>query len=202
MKNKKHFVNSIQLQNFLSFGYPAELALGPLNVLIGKNSCGKSNLVEALSLLQALPKDILPPVRQGGGIREWLWKGTKQPPVAELRLSLNCPAAANPLRYRLSFTEVNQRLELVDEAIENLQEPPPSDDDIYFYYRYQKGKPVLNVQSLHTDNTQHARRDFRSLQRDDLDANQSVLSQRKDPDQYPELTCIGSSFSKIRLYRE
>lgn len=32
--------------------------------------------------------------------------------------------------------------------------------------------------------------------------NQSVLSQRKDPDQYPELTYIGRQFSKIKLYRE
>ena len=42
----------------------------------------------------------------------------------------------------------------------------------------------------------------RRLQREDIEPNQSILSQRKDPDQYPELTYLGNTFAKIRLYRE
>lgn len=172
----------------MSFGSANEaVELGPLNVLIGKNSCGKSNLVESFSLLRALPKDFLAPVREGGGVREWLWKGSKETPVAEINVSLNYPGAAGSLTYRLNFTEVNQRLELVDEAIET------SDAD--FYYRYRKGSPVLNVSGK-------SGRTERFLKKEDLATNQSVLSQRKDPDQYPELAYIGDQFSKIGLYRE
>ncbi|MCP4689714.1 MAG: AAA family ATPase, partial [Desulfobacterales bacterium] len=77
------FINSVQLNNFLSFGPASKaLELGPLNVLIGKNSCGKSNLIEAFAILRATPKNLLAPVRQGGGVREWLWKGADEPPTA------------------------------------------------------------------------------------------------------------------------
>lgn len=41
----------IELTNLLSFGPPAEeLELGPLNVLIGPNGCGKSNFIDAIGL--------------------------------------------------------------------------------------------------------------------------------------------------------
>lgn len=199
---KRIFVNSIRLQNFLSFGDTEDIELNALNVLIGKNSSGKSNLIEAFGLLQALPKDLLPPIRQGGGIREWLWKGADKTPVAEINVALNCPRSSIPLRYRLNFTEVNQRLELVDEAVECVQKAQERHDDVCFYYRYQKGNPVLNVQNIPSSNAEHPQRTERTLQREDLEMNQSVLSQIKDPDQYPELTYVGNHFSKIRLYRE
>jgi predicted ATPase len=40
------------------------------------------------------------------------------------------------------------------------------------------------------------------LRREDLDPGQSVLSQRKDPDHYPEITYLGELFSKFRFYRD
>ena len=47
-------IRSISLKNLLSFGDPGvTLALKPLNVLIGANGSGKSNLIDAISLLQA-----------------------------------------------------------------------------------------------------------------------------------------------------
>ncbi len=199
----KKFINSIKLNNFLSFGDTDEaLELGHLNVLIGKNSCGKSNLLEAFDLLKSLPKDLLAPIRQGGGIREWLWKGSDKTPIAELSVSLNYPDDPIPLRYRLNFTEVNQRLELVDEAIECVHKRKSHEDEPYSYYRYNKGYPILNIQNSNPDRTDLPDRTRRNLRREDLDMNQSVLSQFKDPDQYPELTYIGRQFSKIKLYRE
>ena len=69
------FLRSIRLENILSFGPGVEFPLEPLNVLIGPNASGKSNLIEALSLLAAAPRDLQAPIRAGGGVREWLWKG-------------------------------------------------------------------------------------------------------------------------------
>src|SRR4051812_21110893 len=78
---KKHMegniaIESVRLRNLLSFG-PAgqEIILNPLTVLIGPNGSGKSNLIESLALLQATPRDLLVPIRTGGGTNEWLWKG-------------------------------------------------------------------------------------------------------------------------------
>ncbi|SPE37798.1 hypothetical protein SBA3_2710003 [Candidatus Sulfopaludibacter sp. SbA3] len=46
----------------------------PLNVLIGANASGKSNLVSAIGLLKAAPDDLREAVRTGGGVREWICK--------------------------------------------------------------------------------------------------------------------------------
>ena len=55
MEGKK-LIHSIRLENFLSYGDKGEeIKLEPLNVLIGRNASGKSNLIETISLLHATP---------------------------------------------------------------------------------------------------------------------------------------------------
>ena len=208
-------IRTLRLRNFLSFSPEGEeIALAPLNVLIGPNASGKSNTLAALSLLRAVPHDLVTPIVEGGGVREWLWKGLRPAPtqshqgntgrpMAEIEATVEYATGLMPLRYRLSFTEVNSRLEMVDEAIENERKQHPSDPDVYFFYRFQRGRPVLNVRTLPTAEViDQGHRSQRSLRREDLLPDQSVLSQRKDPDQYPELTYVGSKFAAIQLYRE
>lgn len=193
----KRFLRSIRLRNILSFGPDTpELPLEPLNVLIGPNASGKSNLIEALSLLAAAPRDLQHPIREGGGVREWPWKGTERLGTAMLDVTVEYPKAAMPLRYRLSFKEAGWRFDLQDEAVEN-QGPLPGNTDPYFYYRYQEGRPVLNV-FTDADTTRSSRR----LLRDDVKPDQSILSQRRDPDSYPELTYLADQFEGMRFYRE
>ena len=79
--------HSLHLKNVLSFK-DAEAALAPLNVVIGPNASGKSNLIEALSLLQAVPDDLARFFRLNGPILDWIWKGDADPeatlPLAEI----------------------------------------------------------------------------------------------------------------------
>jgi predicted ATPase len=200
----KKFIHTLRLQNFLSYGESGEtIDLQPLNIIIGPNASGKSNLIEAVGFLQALPKDLTKPIREGGGIREWLWKGSQETPIAQVEALLNYPEGIMPLRYRINFTAVAQRLEIVDEAIENEKPNHPEAQDVFFFYRYQKGNPVLNVRTnLDSQAGEERGRSRRSLQRETLKPDQSVLSQRKDPEQYPELTYLVNQFPEIRLYRE
>lgn len=207
MLGEGKLIQTIKLQNFLSFG-PAsqEVELKSLNVLIGPNGSGKSNLFEALSLLRASPRDLTSPIRDGGGVMEWLWKGTSPPPIAEIDTTICCPPPLGrmPLRHRISFGMVGQRLELVDEAVENERKQEPWDDDVFFFYRYNQGHPVLKVITCQADQAEEGacRHQERRLRREDLALDQSVLSQRKDPDQYPEITYLGNQYSKISLFRE
>ena len=194
----KIFIQKLRLQNFLSYGSEGEeIILQPLNVLIGPNGSGKSNLIEALAVLKAIPNDLSSAFRQGGGINHFLWKGTKEISIANIEVIINYPKNSHHpknsqnLRYKLNLTANNQRLELIDEAVEN-EKADSGEDDVYFYYRYNKGNPVLNSK----DSTNK-----RQLQREDLSLDQSVLSQRKDPESYPELSYINTKFSKISLYR-
>ena len=203
MLGDKRFIQSIKLQNFLSFGPDAdEIELKSLNVLIGPNASGKSNLIEAIGFLRASPIDLTSPIRDGGGVAEWLWKGSQKTPIAEANFLVSYPESIMPLRHRIAFTMVGQRFELVDEAVENERPEWSSLKDVRFYYRYENGHPVISVYTDQVGETSSRRSSERRLRREDLDLNQSVLSQRKDPDQYPEITYLGNQYSKIRLYRE
>jgi predicted ATPase len=159
-------------------------------VLIGPNGSGKSNFLEAVELIRSAPKDFLTPIRGGGSVRDWLWKGANIPPIASIEALVSNKNNYQPLRYKLSFTEIANRLEIIDEQVEN-EKPLQGHTDPFFFYRFQNGRPVLFV-----------RGEKRILQREDIDPSQSILAQRRDPDTYPELTYLGDVVAKIRLYRE
>jgi AAA15 family ATPase/GTPase len=64
MEGKK-LIHSMRLQNFLSYGDKGEeVKLEPLNVLIGRNASGKSNLIEAVGVIHSLPTSIASGIRQ------------------------------------------------------------------------------------------------------------------------------------------
>jgi predicted ATPase len=198
-------LKSIRLRNFLSYGSnTTETELSPLNVLIGPNGSGKSNLIEAIDVLRSTPSDVTRPIREGGGVEDWLWKGvsSKGTPTAEIDITAYYPEGVGPLRYRLAFTMVGQRFELDDEAVESPY-ARLGEHDVYFFYRYQSGHPVLNIRAKTEAPAASAEdRVRRSLRREDVVPDQSILSQRKDPDQYPEITYLGNQFGKAKLYRE
>ena len=174
------FLNQIKLNSLLSYGADAtSLKLEPLNVLIGPNGSGKSNLIEAISLLQAAASDIGGPVRRGGGVQDWIWRGDATG-EARIEVVVDNPKGNMPLRHVIEFHESAQRFELLDEMIEN-EKPQPGEDTPYFYYRYQRGHPAVNV-----------RQERRRLQREDVLPDQSILAQRKDPDQYRRSPTWGS----------
>jgi predicted ATPase len=200
----KRFIRTLRLQNFLSYGSEGEeIELQPLNVLIGPNASGKSNLIDAIRLLRATPNDLTSPIREAEDISEWLWKGGRDTPTAKIEVTIDYPEGIMPLRYRLCFTMVGQRLEIVDEAVENEHPVRQDETDACFFYRYQGGRPVLNVRVMATDQAgANVGRVQRFLHREDLVPGQSILSQIKDPDQYPELTYLGNQFSNIRLYQD
>jgi len=203
MEGKK-FIERLRLKNFLSFGLQGEeIVLEPLNVLIGPNASGKSNFIEVLRILQAAPKDLATVIRQGGGVREWLWKKEKTNPVAEIEAVVNYPEGLMPLRYQLYFTSVGQGFEIVHEAVENEHPTGPEDAKPYFFYHYRNSHPVLNVRTAPEKQagTEQGRMQ-RSLKREDLSFEQSIMAQRRDIDVYPEITYLGNQFSHLRLYSD
>ena len=194
MEGRK-FIETISLQNILSYGTSDKpFPLEPLNVLIGPNASGKSNLIEALSLLQAAPRDLQAPIRLGGGILDWIWKGRCGMLPATVNVTVNYPKKPMALRYRLAFSETGARFELLDEALEDERPTNTYDAQPFFYYRYQEGHPVLSVVGEPTVQ--------RRLVREDMEPDQSILSQRRDPDSYPELTYLANQFQRMRFYRE
>ena len=191
-------IRSLRLNGLLSFApRSAPFDLRALSVLIGPNGSGKSNLIETIDLLAAAPRDLAAVIRDGGGPREWLWKGGDRDEPAEVEAVLHQAPPGRPLRYRIKFAAVESRVEVVDEAIEEVQPAPgrPRDADVYFYYRFQQGRPVINI----NDGTQAKPR---HLKREHLRPDQSVLAQRQDPDLYPEVTWVGHTLRSFHIFRE
>ena len=189
-------IHRITIRDTLSFGpTPQTLILNPLNVLIGPNGSGKSNLIEVMGLLQVAPTDLAAPIREGGGIGNWIWKGVPKASSAEVRVIVDYPHGPQRLSYGCTFGERRQRFELIQEKIEN-EKPSGQHLDPDIYFEASGGRATLNYSDAEVHNHR------RQLRTEDIDVEQSILAQRKDPDHYPELTYLGKEFSKIRLYRE
>lgn len=213
-KNNR-LLKKIILRNILSFGPESEeLELRNLNVLIGPNGAGKSNLIEAIALMRAAPADVRAVLRKGGGAGEWIWKGNMHD-SASIELILDYPTGKLPLRHSFSFYADEQGFRLDDENIENA-EPYAGMKEPYFYYRLQKGYPVVNMitSSEDTDEQQlreknggynakiYPERKERQLQREKINMELSILAQRRDPEHYPEISYLAEAYEDIRIYRE
>lgn len=196
--------SSISPRGFLSFGPQATaIELGDVNVLLGPNGVGKSNLVEALDVLRSAPGDLPVPIRQGGGVREWVWKGPRKAVAHSCLLELvvapgivgraakNRKLADPAVRYTLQFGAEGDRFTVLNERIENAF-ALPGEDKPYFYFGFERGVPFLNRMQAQAP---------RQLKREDIDPTQSILSQRRDPEEYPELARLAASLSSIRIYR-
>ncbi len=95
------------------------------------------------------------------------------------------------MRYRLVFGAEGNQFTVLDERIEN-DRPLPGEPKPYLYFGYEAGRPMLNV----------AGTGRRHLKREDIDPRQSILSQRRDPDHYPELTRVAALLGRIVIYRD
>ncbi len=193
-------IRELTLRGILSFGPDTPpLEMKSLNVLIGPNGSGKSNLVEAIGLLRSSATKLTAPMRGvgGGGVTEWIWKGGNGHQATIEAVLENPPGPrkrtpVQPLRHSIVFKETNSRFELVDESIEN-QKPDYGHQEPLFFYHFANGRPVLSVRG---DD------DKRQLQREDVMLDESILSQFKDPEAFPELSHLASAYSDFRLYRE
>ena len=210
-------IRRIKQTNLLSFGPDSEeIELKRLNVLIGPNGSGKSNLLEGIDILRSAPRDLAAPIREGGGIHDWIWRG-KPESTAYIEAIMENPQGPQALRYRLGFVERGQRFELIEERIEN-ERNDEGHEEPYIYYDQTDGRAFLSYKD-------EARRDLRpeeiqadmeamfpwlrqlrlgrrDLRPEEVKLDQSILTQRKEHDLYPKLTYLGEELSRIRIYRE
>ncbi len=185
-------IRHIAPKNFLSFG-PANpgIELNALNLLIGPNGSGKSNLIEAISFMRSAPKELRDVTRRGGGVAEWIWKGAPKD-SASVEWIVSPIKGPIPYRHLIGFRAVAQAFGLDDERVENSEKTNQGQDDVFFYYRYQHGQPVVNTSD----------KGRRSLSRETIEADRSILAQRRDPEAYPELAWLAQNYERVRIYRE
>ena len=185
----------IQLKNLLSFGPDTEeFELRPLNVLIGPNGSGKSNFIEAIGLLHAAPTDLARPMRTGRGVADWIWQGEPQADSARIEAVVN-PTGQQALHYSVEFGKRDKRFAVIDERLVRANQHDPT---MYFETTY--GKTSLGIGG--TRPREHPCHGFYKPMEFPTETSKSVLAQIKDPNLYPELTCLGQHLERISLYRE
>ena len=182
-------IERISVCNLLSFGESAEpLELRPLNVLIGINGSGKSNLIETIALLASMnsPRGMSGYIGQRGGIFNWLWKGTEAAPIAKLDVSGGLLDGTH-FKHRIAFTRVEQSLEVVNESVaprfRRGYEPRP-------LFGYEKGVPVVRPRGR-----------ARFLKRSDVNVTQSILWQDQLEEIANNLSPLSRLYRSFRIYR-
>ena len=164
-------MQQITLRNLLSFK-DATIDLKPLNILIGENTAGKSNLIEAISLLQAAPLDLRTAVLRGGGIRYWVWLGDGVPDrVARLA------CWADGVHYSLELAEDAGGMLIPSERL--------------------LGPPGV----VHLDRKDQSL-DFGGSSGYPVGRTESALALFRNPADQTPITRLGKRFESIRIYRE
>src|SRR5712671_5835698 len=105
----------LELKNLLSF-QETKIDLRPLNILIGPNASGKSNLIDVISLLQATPTSLNDAIRQGGGARSWISNADGAGTVATVVCDI-AGESSRSLRYKLAFSEKAGAAVVVEESL-------------------------------------------------------------------------------------
>ena len=195
-------IHRLKVSGLLSFGPQGiDLPMEPLNVLIGPNGAGKSNLLEVLALLRAAPRELARPIKRGGGIWEWLWKGDESPHKATIEATVDAPKKDSPLRHVLEFTDHGGHFEVTDERIECAETKfsyrlyhghHKFDSQTEPLRRRRRGSPIFTLGGELLGLTTYPEREK---------PEESVLSQVRDAQTYPTLHCLQEQYERIRLYR-
>lgn len=198
-------IEALRLRGLLSFGWDETvLPLRPLNLLIGPNGSGKSNVIDALVLLRAAPRDLHALLRQRGGAAEWLHHGEGGDGVASLEIEIGGfpgtdPRLRAPLRYRLALRIEEAQATVVSEDLQT-RDPHPADQP-FLFLSVAEGEGAIksfDPSGTEQDNRFGAYR-WRTL--DTWNPRQPVLAQLRDPLQYPQLTALSDLCEQLRIYQ-
>ncbi len=165
-------LRQVKLENLLSFR-KTTVELRGLNVLIGANASGKSNLIEAIGLLQAAPLDLSAAILRLGSAH-FVCSLAVPSPIA----AIECRGISDePLQYRLEIVERAHGFIIEEEQLRNGKEWP--------YFKRVGG-------NVEFDGEQLAK----------ISPTRSVFEAYKSPADPTPITRVGQNFASIRVYRE
>ncbi len=206
-------IKSVAPKGILSFGPDTPpLQLGMLNVLIGPNASGKSNLLDVFELVRRIPTDIQSMVQSGGGARNWLWDND---PALEPTLELMVNPGDLELQHQLVLRSIGSELWPVSEQIRHLP------DTLLYESQFDSRRAQIRVRTREPEQT-----DPRSgppfqpgpglrwvpispiVPQDSeliefgypFQENQSILSQLRSQFDYPQMTILSDVYNAIQFY--
>jgi len=179
------FLRSVSLRNILSFK-DAKLPLDSLNVLIGPNAAGKSNLIDVIELLRAAPNDLNGAIVRGGGALAWMRQADKE---ASRTAGIECELSlgSETLAYSLEFSAADRSFLVERESLHHVQKRSAgsyferSGATVKLRKRPQNGGPAAQTAPI--------------------DSQVSAFSAIRDPLDRTPITRLGIELDRIRIYR-
>lgn len=178
-------LNSIRLKNILSFK-DTKLPLESLNVLIGPNAAGKSNLIDVIGLLQAAPGDLNGAILRGGGVLAWIRKVDKEE-SRTAGIECDLTLASDTLSYSLEFSAADRAF-LIER--ESLRRASKGNAGTYF----ERAATTVKLGKRPHNGAV-------TTQTATIASPISVFSAIRDPLDRTPITRLGTELGRIRLYR-
>lgn len=209
-------LSELTVDGLLSFGSSTTFRFERLNLLVGPNGCGKSNLIDTVRVLQSAPTNIQAAFSDVG-FEEWLYKTPTGQPKSQARIAETDPGrppgtaatgatavveahieipGLRALRHRLELGPPLRSAARLDELVE-LRDPYPGYDAPIFLFKGQHGRPVLNYWQEDEE-----RRKPQRLSDDEFNPLQSILAQVRDSVREREITRLAQLYSSIRVYSD
>ncbi|SNY59251.1 AAA family ATPase [Enterobacter sp. CC120223-11] len=189
-------ISRIQIQNFRSVR-KIDLELGRLNVVVGSNGCGKSNIYKGIQLLSAAAEGRFSShLSDEGGLENVMWSGQFNAAAGEpRRLALSCQADDFDYEMQIGFPD---------------KLPYPTHfalDAVFKEENIWVGKvgrrPSANV--LHRKNSAAFLVDVdghKTAYTDAVYENESIFGHLGEPHKYPEISLVRETMRKWRFYHE
>ncbi len=177
------FLREITPGNLLSFGpNPEPIKLNQLNILIGANGSGKSNLIEVIHLLRSTPGDLRSAFRPGR-FAEWIWHSNTN---HSADIISDVEFGDYFIRHVLKMISNNQGFSIDDEQIDKMSDKR----ELVQFISDQRNIVVLDKQG------------GVNVMPVAFSGIESVLSKVQDPNNFPLLFNLGSFYRGICIYRE
>lgn len=194
-------LRSLSLANFLSYGPEGtEFTFGALNVLVGPNGSGKTNLIEALRVMRSSTTGFGASMLGGGGIEAYLWRGRSDPRFASLRAVVDFSEDYGRFGQEITFGSLEGRADIASETIRR---------DVLFhgglalplFARYADGR-IDVLARVPKDGQEPSSWPLRAIPVTYIRSDESGLERRRDHEAYPWLATIAEFYEDVAIYGE
>ena len=185
-------VSDFQVENYRSLKF-VNFRLKRVNVVVGKNGSGKSNLYKALKLLYCAAEGRLArTIAEEGGMSSALWAGPKGKGPVRMKLAVKIE---NGLKYEL---ELGLPVPF-EHMTPFLYDPLVKEERVSLLK--DGNKTILldrKAQAVHARGIDGKRVTFPH----DTTDSESVISELREPHRFPELSALRSEFLNWRFYHK
>ena len=183
------FIQALHLKDFLSF-QDVSIELGPVNVLIGANGSGKSNVIDAIDFLQHCPDDLSSFVLNHGGADEWIRRANRAE-VASIKAY--CRQDKDILSYSLSFRSDIRFPLITHESLDREFAKGP-------FGEFQRSVGHFEWKAFNKAHEKYNK--LPKIESSQLRPNATFLSQYRHPADPTLISGLSAKLSRVRIYRD